>query len=544
MLFQTFLTMVVLTADPGVAIPREVSPTSLEKLLRSVRPIDVQSITSIKTVPDAPSPLVEDGPSFAIITLNFTGNSVYSRTTLTKIAALPTNTHITLADVSAAADRITDHYRDHGYILARAIVPPQDITDGHLVIRVVEGFIDAVDQRGDTAGLQGILAPVSDRLSAEKPLRLTTLENELILLNRLAGVEARAVLEAAPNVAGAARLTLVVKRDRAGVTYLADSLGSKESGAARQFVIVEAYGLAGAGGRTALTLGSSLPNPRLLQSIGLAHEQPLTLGALLRMSISQTLSRPGGRLAELEIAARGRAIEVGVERSFARGRGALLTIGGSLSHLTSDIRLLGEPISRDHVTVAEITASGERNTRTGSVDRLAVSGQQELGGRQAADISRFGASVSGLSVSARYDGLRRLADGTSLMLALDLRWTGQPQVAMREHDFGAAAFGRAFPAGAITGERGGAAMLELRRPMAVAFAPKAIAFEYFGFGEVAALDDLDPLDPRRRGIGSMGGGLRARASHIDAEVGGAAAIWQQNSFPSSFRVYFRFLSPF
>lgn len=532
------------TADPVANLPRGASPPSLEKLLRSVRPPDLQPSAPFQTRRQAPSVGGQAGPSFTITTLTFNGSSVFSQATLSKIAALPTDKQSTLADVSAAAERVTDHYRDQGYILARAVVPPQDVTDGQLVIQIAEGFIDAVDHRGETGGLKQTLAEISRRLIAEKPLRLVALENELAALNRLAGVNARAVLEAAPDVPGASRLTLVLARDRVAVTYLADSLGSDESGAARQFAIIEAFGMTGAGARTTVTLGSSLLDPKLLQSIGLAHEQPLTRDTILQMSLSQTLSRPHGRLAELEIVARSRVIEAGVERAFPRGRSATLTVGGRVSHLTSDIQLLGEPISRDRVTLAQLTAIGERVTRGGSVDRLKFSGEQELGGRKAADISRFGASVSGLSLSVRYDGLRRLAHTTSFVMALELRWASQPQIAMREQDFGAAAFGRAFPAGAIMGERGGAFMLELRRPLVVAFLPQSLGVEYFGFGEVAALDDLDLLEPRQRGIASVGGGLRARTGPANLEVGAAVAAWEKNSSASSIRVYFSLIGEF
>lgn len=536
--------MAVSAADPVASVPRGASPSSLEKLLRSVRPPDLQPSAPIETPSQAPSVKTQGGPKFTITTLTFSGNRVFSQAALSQIAALPTGHPATLADVLAAADRVTDHYRDHGYILARAVVAPQDVTDGQLVIHVEEGFIDAVDLRGETTGLQRHLTEISRRLTALRPLRLAALESELVALNRLAGVKARAVLEAAPDVAGASRLTLVVKRDQLAATYFADSLGSEESGAARQFAIIEAFGLTGVGARSTLTLGTSLLDTKLLRSIGLAQEQPLTLDTSLRISISQTQSRPGGRLAELEIVTRTRAVEAGVERSFSRGRSATLTVGGGVSHLTSDIRLLGEPISRDHLTLARVTANGERVTRSGAVDRLMLSGEQELGGRKAADISRFGASVTGLAVSVRYDGIRRLAHSTTLAMALELRWASRPQIAMREQDFGAAAFGRAFPAGAITGERGGAFMLELSRPLAIANVPQSLSLEYFGFSEMAALDDLDPLDPRRRRIASVGAGLRARAERASLELGGAAAAWEQNSSPSSFRVYFRLIGEF
>jgi hemolysin activation/secretion protein len=43
------------------------------------------------------------------------------------------------------AERITKAYKDKGYVVARAFVPAQDVRDGVVEIRVVEGRYERID---------------------------------------------------------------------------------------------------------------------------------------------------------------------------------------------------------------------------------------------------------------------------------------------------------------------------------------------------------------------------------------------------------------
>ena len=51
---------------------------------------------------------------------------------------------LTLADLQDAAERLGSHYREHGYLLARAYLPAQTISDGRVEIAVLEGRVGAI----------------------------------------------------------------------------------------------------------------------------------------------------------------------------------------------------------------------------------------------------------------------------------------------------------------------------------------------------------------------------------------------------------------
>lgn len=81
---------------------------------------------------------------------------------------------VSQADLAAIAANIGDIYREAGFHLSRAIVPPQDIDGGSIRVQVIEGRITALDLKGEGAeefGVRQILLP----LLAEQPSRLATL---------------------------------------------------------------------------------------------------------------------------------------------------------------------------------------------------------------------------------------------------------------------------------------------------------------------------------------------------------------------------------
>ena len=88
--------------------------------------------------------------------------------------------HGTLAQAQAAAQAVSNWYRARGYILARAYVPPQNITDGVVLLVVQEGYIDpdapVEVKRSAKAHLPRFrkslaAAIVSDALDPEKPVQ-------------------------------------------------------------------------------------------------------------------------------------------------------------------------------------------------------------------------------------------------------------------------------------------------------------------------------------------------------------------------------------
>ena len=127
-------------------------------------------------------------PSIAVRGFQFTGNDVYTQAQLHPLVRDAEGRELTIAQLDDVATRITRRYRDAGYFVARAYVPAQEIVDGQVRIRVIEGRYGDfnLDHRGrlkkETA--QAILETARER----DIVSLDTLERAMLVLNDTPGV--------------------------------------------------------------------------------------------------------------------------------------------------------------------------------------------------------------------------------------------------------------------------------------------------------------------------------------------------------------------
>ena len=107
--------------------------------------------------------------------------------------------------LTALADKVTLLLKKQGWILARAYLPRQDVSDGVLTIAIVQGQLDSLGPgviiesvgerplRVDPALLEGI---ATEYLVAGQAVNEQELERALLLINDLPGLSSRARLEA------------------------------------------------------------------------------------------------------------------------------------------------------------------------------------------------------------------------------------------------------------------------------------------------------------------------------------------------------------
>src|SRR5690242_11349534 len=79
---------------------------------------------------EAPTPEKKtDTPPFHVAAFKVTGNTVFPENELLGVLG-PAGQQMTLGQIQERADRITKFYSDRGYVVARALVPAQDVRDG------------------------------------------------------------------------------------------------------------------------------------------------------------------------------------------------------------------------------------------------------------------------------------------------------------------------------------------------------------------------------------------------------------------------------
>jgi hemolysin activation/secretion protein len=135
-------------------------------------------------------------PPFYVESFRVLGATAFSAADLARMLGEPRR-EMTLAEVQALIERITEHYRRHGYVVARALIPPQDVRDGIVQVRVVEGRYERVDISNASeiseARVRATLAGVREDALVHGP----TLERAVLLLSDLAGIQPNAILEPA-----------------------------------------------------------------------------------------------------------------------------------------------------------------------------------------------------------------------------------------------------------------------------------------------------------------------------------------------------------
>ena len=182
-----------------------------------------------------------DSARIAVKAIHVSGSSAYTAQELeTLIADLIGSDH-SLAELDAAAARITNFYREHGYVVARAYLPEQEIKDGVININVLEGTIGqrSINNQArltDDSATSYLSGSKSGDLLQSKPI-----DRALLLLADTPGVGgSRATLQPGASVgtsdllfelAPAAAFSGDVELDNYGNRYT----GSNRAGAALAF---------------------------------------------------------------------------------------------------------------------------------------------------------------------------------------------------------------------------------------------------------------------------------------------------------------------
>lgn len=99
----------------------------------------------------APEEAVPQAPAKKILVKNISviGVTLFSGQVIKYITGTFENKELTLKEIQAIADRITDVYRQAGYITSRAYIPPQKIEQGNLEIRVMEATVGNIQIQGN-----------------------------------------------------------------------------------------------------------------------------------------------------------------------------------------------------------------------------------------------------------------------------------------------------------------------------------------------------------------------------------------------------------
>ena len=510
------LAVVLVSLAPARAqqVPPAAEPGTIQKRLepppqpKATPPIDIPD-----TGRAIPPPGAEE-TRFVLTDLLVDGNTVYTEEELMPLWEGLLEREITLTQFYGVAAAITVKYRNDGYILTRALVPPQEIIDGVAEIEVIEGYIDNVVIEGDPSGP---VAQIEDKIAAivdSQPLRADVLERYLLLLNDLPSVIVQSVLRPSPMTPGASELIIILEEAKESAAVSLDNRGSRFLGPYQiggNFRVDNAFGLYES---TELNvIGTTEVNELLFLS--LTHSQTLTSeGTTLTVIASHTSTEPGSNLEVLDVEGDSNAVSATVVHPVIRTRSRNLSVAGGFDYRNATTTILDVTDSKDRVRSVFVGGTYDFIDRFRGISLVGVElrqGLDILGATEtgSANLSRAGGHSDFTKITAAARRKQTLGPGWSVSAALKGQYGFSQLLATEECGVGGEDFGSAYDAFELSGDHCLAGRLELQ--YGAASENEFIeSYELYGFYDLGAVWHVDSNNRGdRESLASAGLGARA-----------------------------------
>jgi hemolysin activation/secretion protein len=229
----------------------------------------VQPDLEKRTVPTAPDtsgfpippvierPLgVDEGPRIKVRAFAFEGvedqpeHGVYRSEieTLAEKMRVAQDGQLSIGRLQEVANEITRYYRNAGFILAQAFIPEQTVQDDIVVIRVLEGRLDAVKVEGNELYSADILKLPFEGV-IDKAVQKDQLESALLYITDYPGVNAFGVFKPGDEVGGTNLVLNVQQEDRFEWALSGDNYGIESTGEWRAIAEAHWNNVSGVGDR-------------------------------------------------------------------------------------------------------------------------------------------------------------------------------------------------------------------------------------------------------------------------------------------------------
>lgn len=506
-------------------------PRQIERQLESQQPPAAQTARPSVRLPQfQPSerPTSGRGPKFDLRDVIVTGAHAIPPDVIAGVYRPYLGQRVSLDALGDIAVRIGDLYREAGYHLSRAIVPPQDIRSGRVHIKVIEGTISELVLDGDDADQFGVRGYFSDALN-DSPSRLSTLERKMMLVNNLPGVRIEdSSIDEIGRATGKFRLIVRLKTWRVYSALAVDNLGSASVGPWQTYATLALNSTFLAGDVLTANYSTALNDPRELGFGRLAYEAPVgTDGVRLGASAIISDVRPGDIRRLTDDVTHTQSFEV--RGSFVPWQSQLSTLTLSALFGFSDVSetdIFG-PIYNDHIHTVALVADYRLQDLLGGTDYLTVMARQGLGifgaSRPGDDLlSRDGASGEFSVLSFWATRYQPIVDRWSVKFAAAGQFAAQPLLLSQQFYLGGASFGRAYDSAEVSGDNGLAGSLELRfqQPLNDQLFR---SYELYGFLESGVVWNTDMALRDGLSLTSAGGGVRLNFAN-DVQAGFGVAL--------------------
>lgn len=375
---------------------------------------------------------------------------------------------VSQADLVAITVKIGDRYREAGYHLSRAIVPPQDIKRGRIRIQVIEGQIAEVELKGEGAEQFGIRAML-DPVLAEQPSRLSTLERQLLLIGDRPGVGiVNTALEEIGATTGRFRLIIELKTVRINAALGINNAGTPPVGPLQSYFATGFNSSFISGDSLGVNFSTVPDATRELRFGRLLYDTPLGVnGARVGATASYSETWPGDDRRQLATNIKSNSFELraSIDPLQTRKSALRLTVAANYSDV-SERDMLGTTY-RDHIRTVDLRADYRLSDDLGGWNYLNLTLRQGIdvfGASRKGDdfLSNFNSSNNFTLFSFAGTRIQKLNDVFSLKISAAGQVASTTLLTSQQFYLGGPAFGRGYFSGDLSGDDGIAGSLELR----------------------------------------------------------------------------------
>jgi hemolysin activation/secretion protein len=528
-------TVMLLASLPAVAqIPGSDVPGRERQRFEELPAPRAQPGGAAITLPSTVAPAGAESITLVLRGVTVVGATVYSSDQLTEFYRDLIGHPVTLATVYDIAKRITAKYGADGYVLSRAIVPPQQLSPHGATVRiqVVEGYVDKVEWPAALASYRDFFSYYASRIVADRPANIRTIERYMLLAGDLPGLKFKNSLKASATVPGAA--TLVVEVDHKLIDAIAriDNRGSKARGPLEYFTGVTVNNPFGLHDAFTFNYAGAFQT-RELQYFNTGYRMVLTPeGFTAFINANYSFGRPGTpALQLLDYKTRSALIESGWSYPFIRQRERNLTVSGLMfaSDDQSDI-LDVSPFTLDRQRGFRVRLEADAADPLNAINQLYLVASQGINGLGAGHGSGLPSRANGRldfnKVEATFTRLQPLVERLSLLVSAYGQYAGKPLLGSELCGYGGRSFGRAYDPSQLLGDRCFEALGELRLDVPHSLTDLTQAQLYI-FADGGWLHNIAPVAGTLANVdgASAGGGLRlGYRSVVTADLSVAKAV--------------------
>ena len=404
--------------------------------------------------------------------ITVSGNKVESSAALEAMLADLIGGERNFAEINAGANRITNWYRQNGYLVARAYLPEQDLKDGLVIIHVLEGLLGAQQINNRSRVGDARVKQHFEQIEAGAPLQSQAVDRAVLLLSDTPGIGgAKANLRPGESV-GTSDLVFELEPGQAYAANVElDNYGSHYTGENRlggALAINSPFNLGDQLTVRAMTSDQDMTYARL------AYQLPLN-GKGLKLGVAYSDMNYGLGREYADLNAHGKANSASVYLSYPFVRSQTLNAYGTATLEQKDTQdVQGEMVDKK-VNLVNLGFSGNRQDGWLGGGLTNFGASLVLGNLNLDDVSwtQDDASANthgGFSkVNLNLSRLQRLSDNNLLYVAASGQWASKNLNSSEKFYLGGSDGVRAYPPGEGGGDEGLMVNAEWRHAFADTF---------------------------------------------------------------------------